>query len=75
MLFRRGIAIFEEATISPTRWRWAQTLYAEFLLRHGRHQEARALLLQVRDFFSDPLAAPRRARIDALLATTQEIRA
>jgi class 3 adenylate cyclase/tetratricopeptide (TPR) repeat protein len=67
VLYRRAIAIFEDATTAPTRWRWAQQLYAEFLLKHGRLAEARRLLEEVRDFYRDPLAAPRRQRIEELL--------
>ena len=70
-LYRRAIAIFEEATTSLARWHWAQQLYAELLLREGRFSEARPLLEEVRDFFSDPLAKPRRAKIEALLARTE----
>ena len=42
-----------------------------FLLRHGRTEEARATLDQVRAFWSDPLAERHRERIDALLASTR----
>jgi len=38
-------------------------------LGHGRGEEARAQLDKVRAFWSDPLAARHRDRIDALLKT------
>jgi class 3 adenylate cyclase/tetratricopeptide (TPR) repeat protein len=71
-LYRAALAIFQDATTAPTQWRRAQQLHAQLLLRVGRLDEAQKSLKEVREFFSDPLAAPRRARVDALLAATEQ---
>ena len=66
VLLREAIAIMEPSGIGDSL---AQTRehYARFLLGHGRGEEARAELDKVRAFWSDPLAARHRDRIDALL--------
>ena len=70
VLFREAIAIMEPSGIGDGL---AETRehYARFLLGHGRGEEARAQLDKVRAFWSDPLAARHRDRIDALLKTTR----
>ena len=70
VLFRGAIAIMEPSGIGDGL---AETRehYARFLLGHGRGEEARAQLDKVRAFWSDPLAARHRDRIDALLQTTR----
>jgi hypothetical protein len=73
-LYRAALTIFQNATTAPTQWRWAQQLHAELLLRQGRLDEAQSSLEEVRAFFDDPLAAPRRARIDALLEGVERAR-
>ena len=69
-LFREAIAMLEPSGIGDGL---AETRehYARFLLRHGRGEEARAQLDKVRAFWSDPLAARHRDRIDALRKTIQ----
>jgi class 3 adenylate cyclase/tetratricopeptide (TPR) repeat protein len=69
-LYRAALTIFADGTTAPAQWRWAQQQHAELLLRNGRLDEARRSFAEVREFFSDPLAAPRRARIDRLLEAT-----
>jgi len=69
-LFREAIAIMEPSGLGDGL---AETRehFARFLLRHGRAEEARAQLDKVRAFWSDPLAARHRERIDALLRSTR----
>lgn len=71
-LYRAALLIFQDATTAPTQWRRAQQLHAQLLLRVGRLDEAQRSLKEVREFFSDPLAAPRRARLDELLAAIED---
>ena len=69
-LFREAVAFMEPSGIGNGLAETREQ-YARFLLRQGRADEARGHLEQVRSFWSDPLAARHRERIDALLATTR----
>ncbi|HEX4744231.1 MAG TPA: adenylate/guanylate cyclase domain-containing protein [Candidatus Limnocylindria bacterium] len=77
---RAADAYFGEAValLEPTGFHYLvahmREEHAGFLIRQGRGDEARALLEQVRDFWSDPLAERHRARIDALLAQAASLR-
>jgi hypothetical protein len=77
---RAAEAHFEEAVslLEPSGFHYlvayAREQRAGFLIRQGRGAEARALLEQVREFWSDPLAERHRERIDALLRQTTSLR-
>ena len=67
-LFREAVTFMEPSGIGNGLAETREQ-YARFLLRHGRADEARAQLELARSFWSDPLAARHRERIDALLAS------
>jgi tetratricopeptide (TPR) repeat protein len=69
-LFREAVGFMEPSGIGNALAETREQ-YARFLIRHGRAEEARAQLDLARAFWTDPLAARHRERIDALLAAAQ----
>jgi tetratricopeptide (TPR) repeat protein len=69
-LFREALAFLEPSGIGNALAETREQ-YARFLTRRGRAEEARTQLDAARAFWSDPLAARHRERIDALLAATR----
>ena len=70
-LFGEALAVTPPACgyqIAMTR-----TAFGQFLLRQGQRAEARVVLEAVRDFYQDPVASRRRAEIDALLRSCDEV--
>ena len=71
--FRSAI---EQLVPSLFAYKLAETrlAYGRFLVGRGRYADAKRELGAGREYYHDPLAAPRRAEIDALLAQC-EVRA
>lgn len=73
-LFRDALAILEPSGFGNAL-ATARELYARFLIRQGRLDDAKAQLALARAFWRDPLAERHRQRIDALLAQATPVRA